>query len=182
MTQTPEIQPVSDRVKYERGDTLVRIEVDCRVLCQALPGGYIVGQGKQTLKIARRDLAAVEALVEKEPDQIEQARRRHKVELDKYIEAGLGGLTEPDQTAQRRRALEAQYPGSLEGIFYRDMGRSILPLVDVKVLEENLPAPQDEAQFEQYGVLAAVVAREVAKAMAGQAQQQVLQPQQPKKS
>ena len=175
-TQTPaavqEITPVSDRVKYERGDVLVRIEVDCRVLCQALPGGYIVSQGKQSLKIARRDLPAVLALVEPEPQEIEAARKRFNVELDRYIADNLAGLTDPDQTAQRRRALEAQFPNSVEGIFHRDMGRSILPLVSVTVLEDGLPAPIDEAQIEQHGLLAGIVAREVAKVIAQMSQQQ----------
>lgn len=172
MQTVQEIQPVSDRVKYERGDVLVRIEVDCRVLCQALPGGYIVSQGKQSLKIARRDLPAVMALVETQPQEIEAAQRRYAKGLAEYIEQGLGGLTEPDQTASRRRALEAQYPNSVEAIFVRDMGRSILPLNSVTVIEEGLPAPIDEAQIEQHGLLAGIVAREVAKVLAQMGQQQ----------
>lgn len=168
---TEEIKPVSDRQKYERGDVLVKVEVDCRVCAQPLPGGHVATEGKQIVKIRKSELASVLALVEPEPAEIEAARKRHNVLLNKFIEDGLQGLNaDSEAMAQRRRKLEAEYAGSVEATFVRDMGRSILPLRSATVIEDNIPAPVDEASVDQSTMLASIVAREVAKVLQSQNQ------------
>lgn len=166
-----EIRPVSDRQTFERGDVLVKVEVDCRVCAQPLPGGYVATEGKQIVKIRKSELASVLALVEPEPAEIDAARKRHNVLLNKHVEDGLQGLVADAETmSQRRRKLEAEYAGSVEATFVRDMGRSILPLRSAVVVEDNLPAPVDETHVDQQSMLAAIVAREVAKVLQAQNQ------------
>lgn len=181
MSQANEILPVSDRQKYERGDVLCKVEVDCRVAAQPLPGGYLATQGKQVVKIRKADLPVLHAMVEPNPEEIERARRLHQKALEDYVAKGMEGLNaDPESTLQRRRKLEAEYAGSAEAFFVRDNGRSILPLVSVKLVEDDIPAPQDEASVDSQTMLARIVAAELAKVMAAQQQNQATS-QQPKK-
>lgn len=171
MSNTEDLKPVTDRQKFERYDVLVRVEVDCRVCAQPLPGGYVATEGKQVVKIRKAELGSVMALVEPEPAEIEGARKRFQIALDKHVAEGLQGIVaDPEATLSRRRKLEAEFPGSPEAIFVRDMGRSILPLRSATIIEDNIPAPIDEASVEQQTMLAGIVAREVAKVL--QASQQ----------
>lgn len=167
MSEVQELTPITDRVKYERGDVLCRVEVDCRAAYQPLPGGFLAQNGKQTLKVRKQDLALLLAMVEPAPAEIEAARRRFETSLTKFVNDGLEGVVEPTARQKRKEQLEAEFPGSVEAIFHRDNDRSILPLNSVRVLEDGIPVPADESQLDQQSMMAKVVASEVAKALAG---------------
>lgn len=166
-----ELQPITDRMKFEHGELLVKVEVDVRPAYHALPCGFVAGHGKSIVKIRKRDLPALMALVETEPEEITAAQRRYDNALAEYLKKGLEGI-EPINAEKRREQLIADYPGSMEAIFFRDMGRNIKPLVSVRVVEDNIAVPVDEAQNEQQNSIAVAVAKAVAAALAGVQQQQ----------
>jgi hypothetical protein len=169
-----ELQPITDRMKFEHGELLVKVEVDVRPAYHALPCGIVAGHGKSIAKVRKRDVPALMALVETEPHEIEAAQRRYDNALNDYIKKGLEGI-EPANSEKRREQLIADYPGSMEAIFFRDMNRSIKPLVSVRVVEDNIPVPVDEAQTEQQSALVKALSAEFAKAFAGVLGQQTQQ-------
>lgn len=165
MTEVMELTPVTDRVKFDRGDVLCRVEIDCRVANHPLPCGYLAQYGKQIARVRKADLPGLLAQVEPAPQEIDAAKRRYEVGLTKFINEGLEGIIEPSAKQKRREQLEAEYAGSVEAIFFRDNDRSILPFVSVKVLDDALPVPADETQLDQQTMMAKVIAAEVAKAL-----------------
>lgn len=169
--ETMELQPVTDRMTFDHGEVLCKVEVDVRPAYHALPCGYMAGFGKNIVTVRKRDIPLLMAQVENEPEEIAAAQKRFNRELETYVEKNCEGV-EPSALQRRREALIAEFPGSMEAIFYRDMGRSIKPLVSVKVLEENISVPEDEASVDQQNAIAVGVAKAVAQALAGMQQQQ----------
>jgi hypothetical protein len=170
--QGQELQPITDRMKFEHGELLCKVEVDCRPAYHALPCGYVAGHGKNIAIVRRRDLPQLMAQIEPEPQEIVAAQRRYDRELDEYLRKNCEGV-EPSEIPKRRAVLAAEFAMSMEMIFQRDMGRSIKPFVSVKVLEENISVPEDEASVEQQNAIAVGVAKAVAQALANmQAPQQ----------
>lgn len=168
--QVVELRPITDRMKFDQGDLLCKVEIDCRTAYFPAPCGYLVGFGKQIVTVRKRDIPLLMAQVETESHEIAAAQRRFEIGLEKYLNENCEGV-EASNREERREALKAEYALSMEAIFERDVGRSIKPFVSVKVLEENLPVPADEASFEQQNAIAAAVAKAVAQAIAGTNQQ-----------
>lgn len=168
--QVQELEPITDRMKFEQGELLCKVEIDVLPSYQAMPCGFVAGHGKSIIKVRKRDLPAIMAMVEPEPQEIAAAKKRFDNALDEHLRKNLEGI-EPNNIAQRRETLVAEYAGSVEAIFQRDMGRSIKPLLSARVVEDNIPVAADEASFEQQNAIAAAVAKAVAAALANVNQQ-----------
>lgn len=175
--QIPELQPITDRMKFEQGQLLCKVEIDCRTAYYAIPCGHLVGFGKQIVTVRKSDVPLLMAQVETEPEEIKAAQRRYDIGLEKYLDENCEGI-DAGYRAARREQLKAEYALSMEAIFYRDTGRNIKPFISVRLLEDNIPIPADAAASEQQNSIAAEVAKAVATALAG-----LIQPnQQQKKS
>lgn len=158
----PEIQPISKRTEpYDRGEVLVRLEVDCRPSTYPGPDGYLLQAGKQIIKISKREVPWFLALVEPEPEEIERARRLYTSALHKFLEEE----TRPGMTAEQCAALVDVFPHSVEHFFQRDKDRGILPFNSVRIVEDGISAPADESARDQQVQMAEHVALAVAKAL-----------------
>lgn len=166
MSHEQDIRPVSDRTEpFKRGDVLTRIEVDCRPTCMPAPGGYLLNFGKQTLTVKSDDVKFFQALVEQEPEKLDEARKRFQKKLDKFVADGIEGIDEPTAKALRTEQLIGSYANSVEATFYDSEGRDMKPLISCKILQENIVPSVNEAENVQAAMIAEIVARAVANAM-----------------
>jgi hypothetical protein len=165
-----ELAPVSnkpDSPPSKRDVAMCVVEIDCRVMNQAIPGGHIVRQGVARYRLYRGWLPVLLAQVATQEDHVEYARavKQHakllKAETDKYT----GNLTGVELELQKQEVQDS-YAGSPEAIFCRDNGgRSMPPFDRVTVVEDDLPAPVDEANIARQRETATLAAEVTAQVM-----------------
>lgn len=162
-----EMKPIVNKdrlIPYERGEMLATVEIDCRPLVYPTHDGFLLNAGINRIRIRRKHIAALNALVETEPLEIAAAARRLEVERQRWIEEYAPG-GEPELVERAKD----EFPMSLESIFQRDNRRSIMPFNYVRVIEDGIAAPIDEEQRDQQTLLAEQIAIAVARALDGRA-------------
>ena len=134
-----------------------RIEVDCRMPDQVLPGGHLLPAGVSTVVVLQRDLPAVMGMVEDNPEGLTLAREGFEAEIDREVAEDSGRSISPQQSREARRKAAkdltdedkrildmrqktlATTAWSIEAEFHRQNHRGINPLRSVKVLERDRP-------------------------------------------
>lgn len=190
MAVVEEMVPVSDKPDTppsKKDTTVCVVEIDCRVMAQAIPGGHIARQGVARYRLYRGWLPVLlgQVCTDEDHAEYERAVKQHHKLLDAEIGKYTANLTGVELELQKQEVRDS-YPGSPEAIFCRDNGgRSMPPFNSVIVVEDNLPAPADEqlvARQRETATLAAEVTAQVLQRL-GLGQQSQSQPAQnpPKK-
>lgn len=164
-----EMAPVSDKPDSppnKRDTALCVVEIDCRTMAQAIPGGHIARQGVARYRLYRGWLPVLMSQVATDEDRAEYARacKQHNKNLEAEIARYTEHMTGVELELKRQEIRDA-YPGSPEALFCRDNGgRSMPPFERVTVVEDNIPAPADEqlvARQRDAATLAAQVTAQV---------------------
>lgn len=137
-----------------------RLLVTSRTHNLVLPDGHLIPANTPTsINIGEIDLPAVEALVETEPELIDQAEKFAQKQRDKVIATMMGeGWT-------REQAEDSVRIGiSKEAAFFHLNNRCIKPLIGCEVLERGIPSnatvaavEKKEAQSQNFSELARVL-------------------------
>jgi hypothetical protein len=182
-TVIEEMAPVSDKPDSppnKRDTAMCVVEIECRTMAQAIPGGHLVRQGVARYRFYRGWLPVVMSQVASDEDhrEFERAVKQHEKLLDAEMAKYTEHMTGVELELKRQEIRDA-YPGSPEAIFCRDNGgRSMPPFERVTVVEDNLPAPADEqlvARQRETATLAAEVTAQVLQRL-GLGQQSQSQP------
>lgn len=149
-----------------RRDPMTRVRITCRTNNQVIPGGYVLPKGDTTCLVYTPDLPAIMALIERDAGKIQEAEGYFLKQVEESIKEELHSITDAEVRSQRLARAREEYSGSVEGMFHFLHKRDIKPLIDVVVLDENIPAPVQQQQVEQQSFLAQTIAKEVATALA----------------
>lgn len=150
----------------------LKVKVKSRSNDFILPNGLILKAGVETETIIYEDeLAAVQAMVETQLDDITRAERKARDTIEKLVDSAPPGTNKNQARSEFSKSI------SKEASFELIVGRSILPLISCEVVERGLPPPEQEAEYNalaasqkvnaaQNTEMARIIAAEVAKAMA----------------
>lgn len=141
------------------GMTLVRMEVENRNtknLC--LPNGNMVGIGLSKITVYEDEVATVQELVEPNYDVYKtSARVMYENECRDFIKEKDESLASLPLDSPEVAAILKLVPSSIEGCFRKIMGRDLLPLASVRILETGIVPPTSSN----------VMARAIAKSQSG---------------
>lgn len=168
MTEVQTIVPVSERAdKPKRGTLLVVIEIDCaNTDLQMIEGGFNIPKGVSQVKIPRRDLPKVMAMIETRMDKVAESKEQLERDIEEFIANGLIDV-KPEEVAEKSAQLRAQFSGSAPARFRDLMKRDMLPFASVKIIEDDVLAEDDEEKVSGEEAMAARIAQAVASGMAG---------------
>lgn len=150
----------------QRKDPMCRIRITSLVDGQVIPGAYVIPAGVHTAVVHERDLPAIEAMVEPNPELIEVARLAFDRKVKASVADELARCVDQDPEgievkAVMQKAYE-QFPGSVAGTFHQFNDRDILPFAKVEVLERGITAPAAQAIDDIQKTTAKLVADQVA--------------------
>jgi hypothetical protein len=181
-----EVPPVSEKLDTPprgTGTTQMLVEIDCRSHGVMIPGGNLARLGTYRYRMYTGYLPILMSQVMTDDDRAEYKRARDLFDkaVAKFVDEHTGGLKKGtvEYQAQEEECL-ATFADSPESFFTRDTGRSVPPFNRVTVIEENLPAPADEAAIARAKETAALAAQVVAEMQRAAQQQQAQQSQQKK--
>lgn len=149
-----EVSPVTEKVDAppsKNNTQMMLVEIDCRVAMQPIPGGHVARQGVFRYRLYKGWLPVLLRQVRTDEDRAEYERctRLYEQELNRYLEENAGSLTGLERDLKLQE-LRDTYPQSPEAFFARDnLGKSLPPFERVTVIEDNLPAPVDEAAIQR---------------------------------
>jgi hypothetical protein len=126
-----------------RDENMVEMLVTCRPLNQALPNGQTVSVGEEkVIRIYESQVPAVEAMVERDIEGLKRAEEHYERELTQHLKTFVADNDPEKATEADWDRARKTFPGSVSASFHTLYHRDILPIIDAKVVQRDLPPPQ----------------------------------------
>lgn len=153
------------KTQEQRKDSMCRVKITSLVDGQVIPGGHVIPAGVHEAVVFEKDLPIIEAMVEKQLDAVEFARKAFERKVVQSCAEELARCVDrspesPEVAAVMRKAYES-FPGSVAGTFHQFNDRDIQPFVAVEVVETGLVAPAAQAVTDVQTMTASLVAKHI---------------------
>ncbi len=136
---------LAPKTQEQRKDPMCRVRITSLVDGQVIPGGHRIPAGVHEAVIHESDLSVVEAMVEKDLDLVDTARKAFNRKVEQSAQEEIARCQDRSPESLEVKAVlqkaHEQFPGSVAGTFRQFNDRDILPFASVEVLQRGLVAP-----------------------------------------